>query len=467
MNRVIRTKTLKMRPSINTSYRAHGKWGDFLAAIIPTIWCLNILINSNFLLRMLEWQSESSLFTIRIRGRQWYWVYKIDLKAVADLYNTPKNIGRNNWTLTNDLTKKINLNFLQLRLYNNNTELYFSDLIKKNKKKFFKNSNVALDNNFSNYLSFKNAPRLLLTTELTSHNVSTLSSQLQINFFMKLNTNFSNKFSSALSNFFFSLDKFFLKYKTIELTNYCTYNYKTKSSEDLILKDRFFKKNYSNNSLLTISETNFNEHSTTNLNLEKNQQTTVLKEKFNNYAVIKQKRYARKKNILPATILKNNKKYLIKPYLSKNSLINNTNLDLTIFYKLLKKNKSKLEVASVLLSKRLLRTKRTLVLPAHVNITAITNSYDVIHSWFIPGLGLKLDCVPGRATHHTFFIDNYGFYYGQCAEVCGRYHHHMPIRVCALPFDHFLIWWSTFGLTKLFNLNNNIKTNFLKKKFIW
>jgi len=51
-----------------------------------------------------------------------------------------------------------------------------------------------------------------------------------------------------------------------------------------------------------------------------------------------------------------------------------------------------------------------------------------------------MDCVPGRSTHHTFYVDNAGFYYGQCAEICGRYHHHMPIRVCALPFEHFLIW---------------------------
>ncbi len=60
----------------------------------------------------------------------------------------------------------------------------------------------------------------------------------------------------------------------------------------------------------------------------------------------------------------------------------------------------------------MLRTRRTLVLPAHVNITAVTNSYDVVHSWFIPGLGLKMDCIPGRATHHNFYVDNVGFYYG-------------------------------------------------------
>jgi len=110
------------------------------------------------------------------------------------------------------------------------------------------------------------------------------------------------------------------------------------------------------------------------------------------------------------------------------------------YYRMLRKNRVRSEVMPVVVAKRLLRVKRTLVIPTHINITAITNSYDVVHSWFIPGLGLKMDCVPGRSTHHTFYVDNAGFYYGQCAEICGRFHHHMPIRVCALPFEHFLIW---------------------------
>jgi len=108
-------------------------------------------------------------------------------------------------------------------------------------------------------------------------------------------------------------------------------------------------------------------------------------------------------------------------------------------YKFLKKAKKHSEVIPVPLARRILRTKRTLVLPAHINITVITNSYDVVHSWFVPSLGVKMDCVPGRSTHHVLFIDSVGFYYGQCAEICGRYHHHMPIRICALPFEHFLL----------------------------
>ena len=99
-----------------------------------------------------------------------------------------------------------------------------------------------------------------------------------------------------------------------------------------------------------------------------------------------------------------------------------------------------------LLAKRLLRTRRLLVLPTNINISLITNSFDVVHSWYIPGLGIKMDCIPGRSTHHTLHVDNAGFYYGQCAEICGRFHHHMPIRICALPFEHFLIWWYHYGL---------------------
>lgn len=116
------------------------------------------------------------------------------------------------------------------------------------------------------------------------------------------------------------------------------------------------------------------------------------------------------------------------------------NIEDNFNYKIASKiNRHRSELVPVTLARRLLRTKRTLVLPAHVNLTVITNSYDVVHSWFVPGLGLKLDCVPGRSTHHTFYIDNIGFYYGQCAEICGRYHHHMPIRLCALPFEHFVV----------------------------
>ena len=90
--------------------------------------------------------------------------------------------------------------------------------------------------------------------------------------------------------------------------------------------------------------------------------------------------------------------------------------------------------------KRLLWVNRQIILPTRVALSIITNSFDVIHSWFVPGLGLKMDCVPGRSTHHTIYIENPGYYYGQCAEVCGRRHHHMPIKILAMPVPHFVLW---------------------------
>ena len=128
------------------------------------------------------------------------------------------------------------------------------------------------------------------------------------------------------------------------------------------------------------------------------------------------------------------------------------------YYRSVRVAKQRTDLLSITLARRLLRVKRTLVLPVHINITVITNSYDVVHSWFLPGLGLKMDCVPGRSTHHTFYIDNVGLYYGQCAEICGRYHHHMPIRVCALNFDQFLVWWFKKGLPRLNRLNARVRS---------
>jgi len=107
------------------------------------------------------------------------------------------------------------------------------------------------------------------------------------------------------------------------------------------------------------------------------------------FLTMKQKRYKRKKVVLPRTIFYKNQtsgertkdmKYSAYPYLHQNKIILN-NFDVaTKQYRMFRKNKVRHELTNLVLSKRMLRTRRTLVLPAHVNLTAITNSYDVIHS---------------------------------------------------------------------------------------
>jgi cytochrome c oxidase subunit 2 len=66
----------------------------------------------------------------------------------------------------------------------------------------------------------------------------------------------------------------------------------------------------------------------------------------------------------------------------------------------------------------------------------------VVHSWFLSDRGVKFDCVPGRSTRHVYYLDTIGDIRGQCAEVCGRFHHHMPIFVVGVTWGDFLVWWS-------------------------
>jgi hypothetical protein len=106
------------------------------------------------------------------------------------------------------------------------------------------------------------------------------------------------------------------------------------------------------------------------------------------YLTLKQKRYNRKKVVTPqekyyrdeVTGLTNISKYSGKPFLSNDKILKQSIYEPTTQYKLIKKNKKRGELISVTLARRLLRTKKTLVLPAHVNITLITNSYDIVHS---------------------------------------------------------------------------------------
>lgn len=516
--KIVRFRVLKMRPKIVTSYRPHGKWGDFLAAIIPAIWCMNILTNSNFILRLIEWQNESSLFLVRVRARQWYWVYKFELKNFTDILVAPKNIGRNKWQLNTfgDLSVTDDyLHVLQLRSQNKWIKTYWESVVNRagkikqthtvapvelfrlnlentnllNKLNSDINSifnvnaiNLNLSQNFTNKSNFLNYFTYAI---INKKSLSDVSSKLTDSFLINtINySSFSNLFDNQKSysennnTIFYSILTSAFKTKNNSNLNYYSDFIESsrylKKQSGVLLPYRLIKLDLkwmesTENNNISLFRNRFNSGNS-NLQSKPTPNTT--------YMSIKQKRYERKKSINPITKYykdsngnkTKNVRFSGKTILLNNSIFEDYINDASSYYRMMKKNKKRSELISVNLSRRILRTKRTLVLPAHTNITLITNSFDIVHSWFIPGLGIKLDCVPGRSTHHTFYIDSVGFYYGQCAEICGRYHHHMPIRVCALPFEHFLIWWHTFGLPKLVYTNNQKKyeTYYSFRKYIW
>ena len=68
---------------------------------------------------------------------------------------------------------------------------------------------------------------------------------------------------------------------------------------------------------------------------------------------------------------------------------------------------------------------------------------DVIHSWWIPALGGKIDAIPGRVNETWFEAENPGIYEGQCAELCGLEHASMTARVEVMPQAEFDAWLET------------------------
>lgn len=91
-----------------------------------------------------------------------------------------------------------------------------------------------------------------------------------------------------------------------------------------------------------------------------------------------------------------------------------------------------------------LRVSKGICLPSDYSIHIICSSKDVIHSWAIPGLGIKIDAIPGFNSHRRVIFRWRGVYWGQCMEVCGRYHHWMPILVKIVHKDSFLLWCLTY-----------------------
>jgi heme/copper-type cytochrome/quinol oxidase subunit 2 len=513
--RTVKHRALKMKPKIVTSYRPRSKWGDFLACIVPSIWCVNILTNSNLIMRLIEWQNESSLFTIRIRGRQWYWIYKFELKNFTDIISAPKNVGSNKWLVSTfgDLqVAEDYLHTLQLRAQSKWVKEYWGTSIAKDLKQSkhhvvssIEQLRMNVDSSFRSS-SFINDTKAIVANSNLNYSINDSKFLPTSDYEFLLNSNFFSREykkivrSKRLISIFNSMDDFSVnqtfvkklqKFDFYDFLRFYNHNVISNYTSPDVLENTTLAKrslglhvpfrliknrtdivnpSYTNNSNYVEDDLFSSRFGTGDSNIQSKPMSNA------KYFAFKQQR-SKKKKIAPIQktfkTLDSDEKIDVRfsghQVLSKNKTIETNNYEPAVQYKLFNKSKVRSEKIPVTLARRLLRTKRVLVVPAHVNVTAITNSYDVVHSWFIPGLGLKLDCVPGRSTHHTFFVDNVGFYYGQCAEICGRYHHHMPIRLCALPFEHFLVWWQSFGVSKLLFTSSEKKFNktYSFRKYVW
>jgi heme/copper-type cytochrome/quinol oxidase subunit 2 len=94
---------------------------------------------------------------------------------------------------------------------------------------------------------------------------------------------------------------------------------------------------------------------------------------------------------------------------------------------------------------RLLEVDKRLVLPIKTRIRLLITSSDVLHSWAVPSLGVKVDACPGRLNSVYVYIKRPGVFHGQCSELCGIKHGFMPIVVHGVPKNKFNTWVSSIG----------------------
>ena len=89
---------------------------------------------------------------------------------------------------------------------------------------------------------------------------------------------------------------------------------------------------------------------------------------------------------------------------------------------------------------RLLDVDNQLVIPVGKKIRILTNSTDVIHSFFIPAFGVQRYAIPGRTIETWMEADQVGTFYGECNQICGQDHSRMPISVKAVSEVDFKNW---------------------------
>lgn len=93
----------------------------------------------------------------------------------------------------------------------------------------------------------------------------------------------------------------------------------------------------------------------------------------------------------------------------------------------------------------LLEVDKPIVVPIHKKIRFLFTSQDVIHSWWVPELGIKVDAMPGYISEAWAYIEKPGIYRGQCTELCGMRHGYMPIVLEAKTQEEYQMWLDNKG----------------------
>lgn len=97
---------------------------------------------------------------------------------------------------------------------------------------------------------------------------------------------------------------------------------------------------------------------------------------------------------------------------------------------------------------RLLEVTNKVVVPVETHIRLIVTAADVLHSFAVPSLGVKVDAIPGRLNQTSFIALREGTFYGQCSEICGSNHSFMPIAIQAVNVEDYCAFVKASAVTE-------------------
>lgn len=88
----------------------------------------------------------------------------------------------------------------------------------------------------------------------------------------------------------------------------------------------------------------------------------------------------------------------------------------------------------------LLETESPCVVPINTSLQFLVTREDVLHSWTLPNLGVKVDAIPGVLSSVNLVLSFPGLYLGMCREMCGALHRYMPINLEGTPIANWVLW---------------------------
>lgn len=94
----------------------------------------------------------------------------------------------------------------------------------------------------------------------------------------------------------------------------------------------------------------------------------------------------------------------------------------------------------------IIETDNNLIIPFNYQIIISITSIDVIHSWTIPSINIKIDSIPNQLNNFKLIIIKPSIIYGQCSEICGINHRFIPIKIESIKLNNFIKW--------IYNSNN-------------